>query len=68
MMVFIVPRMKQSIWKGLEVWNQICKVLGCGWRIGFGKLKREYDEMSRGYRRIGIYFSTQGIHQEIRSQ
>ena len=31
-----------------------------------GKLKIEDDEMSRGYRRIGTYFITQGIHQEIR--
>ena len=62
MMVFIFPRVKV-----LEVWNQIWKVLGCGWRIGFGKLKREDDEMSRGYRRIGTYLTTQGIHQQIRS-
>ena len=41
--------------------------LGFGWIIGFVKLKKEDDEMSRGYRRIGTYFITQGIHQEIRS-
>ena len=35
--------------------------MGCGWRIGFGKLKREDDEMSRGYRRVDTYFATQGI-------
>ena len=60
-----VSRAKQSIWKVLEVWNQIWKVLCCGWRIGFGKLKREDDEMGRGYRRIGTYFATQEIHQVI---
>ena len=62
MMVFIVPRVKKRYGKVLEVWNQIWKVLGCCWRIIFGKLKREDDEMSRGYRMIGAYFTTQGIH------
>ena len=36
-------------------------------KIGYGKLKREDDEMSRGYKKISIYFTTQGIHQEIKS-
>ena len=31
------------------------------------KGEREDDEMSRGYRRISTYFTTQGIHQDIRS-
>ena len=31
------------------------------------KVKREDDEMSRGYRRIGTYYTTQVIHLEIRS-
>ena len=31
------------------------------------KGERKDDEMSRGCRRIDIYFATQGIHQEIRS-
>ena len=31
------------------------------------KDEREDDEMCRGYRRIGTYFTTQGIHLEIRS-
>ena len=41
--------------------------LDCGWRIGFEKLKREDDEMSRYYKMIDTYFTTQEIHQEIRS-
>ena len=31
------------------------------------KGEREDDEISRGYRRIGTNFTTQGIHQEIRN-
>ena len=54
----MVSRLKQCIWK----------VLGCGWRIEFGKLKIEDEEMSRGCRRICTYFTIQGIHREIRSQ
>ena len=45
MMVFIVLRVKQSIWKGFRSMELD---LESGWRIGFGKLKREDDEMSRG--------------------
>ena len=50
-MVCMVSRVNQSIWKGfrsmekkldLEVW-------GCGWIIGFGRIKREDGE---------IYFAT----------
>ena len=41
MMVFIVPRVKQSIWKGFKSMELDRKVLGCCWRIGFGKLKEK---------------------------
>ena len=66
MMIFIVPRVKQSIWKCFRSMEPDLESWGCGWRIGFGKLKKEDVEMSRGYRKIGTYFTTQGIHHEIR--
>ena len=31
------------------------------------KVKREDDGMSRGYKKIDTYFTTQKIHQEIKS-
>ena len=52
MIVFMVSRLNKVFGKGFEEWNHNWKVLGCGWIIGFGKLKREDDEISRGYRRI----------------
>ena len=36
-------------------------------KIWLWKGEREDDEMTRGNRRIDTYFTTQGIHQEIRS-
>ena len=36
-------------------------------KIWLWKSEREDDEISRGNRRLGTYFTTQGIHQEIRS-
>ena len=44
-MVFMVSRLKNVFEKSFEVWNQNWKVLGYGWRIGFGKLKED-DAMS----------------------
>ena len=44
-MVFMVSRFNKVFGKCFGVWNQNWKVLGCGWRIGFGKLKED-DEMS----------------------
>ena len=38
-MVFMVSRLKQVFGNVFAVWNKIWKVLGCGWRIGIGKLK-----------------------------
>ena len=40
MIVFMVSRWNKVIGKSFEVWNQNWKVLGCGWIIGFGKLKK----------------------------
>ena len=64
MMIFMVSRVKQSFrsmkqdlesfWLRLKNWL---------WRG-----EREDDEMSGGYRRICTYFTTQRIHQKIRSQ
>ena len=48
----MVSRLNKVFEKGLEVWNQNSKVLGCGW---IGKLKREDDKMSRDYRKIGTF-------------
>ena len=44
-MIFMVSRLNKLFGKGFEVWNQNRKVLGCGWRIEFGKLKED-DRMS----------------------
>ena len=43
------------------------KVLDCGWRIGFGKLKREDDEMSRGFSRVkhGFWKGCRGMEQDF---
>ena len=41
----------ESFWLRLKIW--------------LWKGEREEDEMSRGNRMIGTYFTTQGIHQEI---
>ena len=64
--VSMVSRVKHSIWKGFGSMELDLESFCWGWKIGFGKLKREADEMSRGYRRISTYLTTQGIHQEIR--
>ena len=58
-MVFMVSWLNKVFGKGFKVWNHNWKVLGCDWRIGFGKIKKEDDEMSRGYRRMNTYFTTQ---------
>ena len=44
-MVFMVSSLNKVFGKSFEVWNQNQKVLGCGWRIEFGKLKED-DGMS----------------------
>ena len=57
MMICMVSRVKQSIWK----------CLGLRLKIWLWESEREDYEMSKGYGRIGTYFTTQGIHQEIKS-
>ena len=54
MIVFIVPRVKQSIWKGFKSMEpaRFVKFWVVVGEHGFGKLKREDDEISRGYRMI----------------
>ena len=66
-MVSMVSRMKQIIWKGFRSMELDLKSFGLRLKIWLWKGEREYDEMNRGNRRIGTYFTTQGIHQEIRS-
>ena len=66
-MVCMVSRVKQSIWKGFRSMKLDLENFGLRLKIWLWKGEREDDEMSRGNRRIGTYFTTQGIHQEIRS-
>ena len=58
MVLFMGSRLNKACGKDFEVWNQIWKVLGYDWIIGFRKLKRKDDEMSRSHKMIGIYFDT----------
>ena len=67
MMVFIVPRVKQSIWKSFKSMEQDLESFRLRLKNRLWKVKREDDETSRGYIRMGTYFTTQGIHQKIRS-
>ena len=47
-MVFMVSRMKQSIWKGCRSTEQDLKSLGLWLENWIWKVKREDDEMNRG--------------------
>ena len=67
MMIFMVPREKLSFWKGFRGMEQDLESFGLRLKIWLWKCEREDDEMSRGNRRIGTYFTTQGIHQEMGS-
>ena len=67
MMICMVSKVKQSIWKGFKSMEQDFENFGLRLKIWLWKGEREDDEMSKMYRRIGTYFTTQGIHQEIRS-
>ena len=67
MMVCMIFRVKQSIWKSFRSMKLDLEIFGFWLENWFRKLKRKDDEMNRGYRRIGTYFTTQRIHQEIRS-
>ena len=49
MIVFMVSRMKQSIWKGCRSMEQDLESLGLWLENWIWKVKREDDEMSRSY-------------------
>ena len=66
-MVCMVSRVKQSIWKCFRSMKLDLESFGLRLKIWLWKGEREDDEMSRDNRRIDAYFTTQGIHQEIRS-
>ena len=55
-MVCMVYKVKQNIWKCFKRMEPDLKSFGFGWIIGFGKLKKIYDKTRRGYGMIGIYF------------
>ena len=49
--------------KGFRGVEQDLESIGLRLKIWLWKGEREDDEMSRGHRMIGTYFTTQGIHQ-----
>ena len=63
MMIFMVSMVKQGF-RGME---QDLESFWLRLKFWLWKGEREDDEMRRYYRRIGTYFTTQRIHQEIRS-
>ena len=66
-MVCMVSKVKQSIWKSFRSMELDLESFRLRLKIWLWKGEREEDEMSRGNRRICTYFTTQGIHQKIRS-
>ena len=67
MMICMVSKVKQSIWKGFRSMEQDLENFGLKLKIWLWKDEREDDEMSKMYGRIGTYFTTQEIHQGIKS-
>ena len=63
----MVSRVKQSIWIGFRSMEQDLESSGLRLKFWLWKCEREDNEMSRCYRRINTYLTTQGIHKEIRS-
>ena len=61
-MVCKVFRVKQNIWKGFRSMELDFESFGLRLKFWLWKGEREDDEMSRSNRRIGTYFTTQGIH------
>ena len=59
MMVFMVSKVKQGFWKGFRGMEQDLESLGLRLEFWLWKGEREDDEMSRGDRMIGTYFTTQ---------
>ena len=49
MMIFMVSRMKQCIWKGCKSMKQNLESIGLWLENWIWKVKREDDEISRGY-------------------
>ena len=66
-MVCMVSRLNQSIWKCFRNMELDLKSFELRLKIWLREGEREDDEMSRGNRRINTYFTTQEIHQKIRS-
>ena len=66
-MVCMVSRVKQSIWKGFKSIELDLESFELRLKFWLCKCEREDDEMGRGNRKIGTYFTIQGIHQEIRT-
>ena len=66
-MICMVSRVKQSIWKGFRSMELDLESFRLRLKIWLWKGEREDDGMSRGNRRIDTYFTTQRIHNEIRS-
>ena len=62
MMIFMVYRVKQSIWTRLRSMEQDLESFGLWLKNWLWKCEKEDNEMSRCYRMIGTYFTTQGIH------
>ena len=67
MMVFMISMVKKSIWKGFKSMEQDFESFWLWLKNWIWKCEREDDEMNICYRMIGTYFTTQGIHQEIRN-
>ena len=63
----MVSRAKQGFWKGFRGMKQDFESFGLRLKNWLWKGEREDDEISIGYQWIGAYFTTQRIHQEIRS-
>ena len=57
--VFMVSMVKRSILKGFRIMELDLEIFELRLKIWLWKGEREDDEMSRGNRRIGAYFTTQ---------
>ena len=57
-MVFMVFLVKESIWKCFKSMELNLESFGLRLKIWLQKGEREDDEMSKGYRRKGTYFTT----------
>ena len=62
MMVFMVSIVKQGFWKGFRGMEHDLESYGLRLKFWLWKGEKDDDEMSRCYRRICTYFTTQGIH------